>query len=173
MMKTKWKFIIGAIILVLAFLMVINSFSNSNSKDLFAGNQYLFDSKMRQKISQDFIAEFESTMKIEGFQLALHRIYKNPKGNVFVSLAMDPSYSKFYAKMCSDPQYEILDDQTIQERNNQYYCFFIKRNGLYLTRLVYYEPELINLIVIDTPTKEFTDAENAFENIRQLLPENN
>ena len=150
-------------------IVVVIIFCRKDPADPFAGNQCLFESKDRLDISPQFLSMFDSLLSVDGFQLGLHRVYKTDEGHVFVSLALIPSFPEFYKRLSADAHFCILKQRVIAENARQYHYFLLKRKEVYLSRLVYHETTLNNLIVIDRINDELPAADAAYENLQNLI----
>lgn len=167
-MKIQKKISITGIIIAIVVVIIL---SQKNPADRFAGNQSLFDSKDRLEITPQFLFVFDSLLSIDGFQLGLHRIYKTDKGHIFISLALIPSFREFHKRLRGDTHFCILKERIITKNGRQHHCFLLKRNKAYLSRLVYSEAKLNNLIVIDRVNEERRAAYAAYEDLQNLIPD--
>lgn len=155
-------------------LLVISLFSCKNSENTVAfgmrSNLLLESGEINHyPLSKENVADFENLCYTESNEIFLNRFIENPKENykIFIAVSETLHQSELPEIIKADSSFYQYDFKKVNGKKQEFYTYFLKKNGSYISRITYNEPKTGLLVVYDYSSSDSLKTNEYFHNIAQ------
>jgi hypothetical protein len=159
-MKGKKILLISGGLLLLAVIIVSLFLSGSNNRNSFGANQhYLPDpDEKQQPVNAFYVKQLRQISGDSAFSIGLSKVYTRSNSlSTFISLAALPDMDAWESSVLDAKGAKLISKNIVPFRKKTCRMLFVKRNGYYIFKTAWLEPEYKNLLIVDYFGKDSAD----------------